>query len=290
MPIAPTSSETAPRRRKRELRSLCTPARTRRGSGGALTLSSVGSVGLRASGSWAAMRLAAPMRVSTWAEPGAPARSPRSAVPSGITIDPSSDGWRWTEDSRPTTTYRRSPRKIAGWSSIRVTWSCSATLAPTTATRSARAEWPASGSRPPASRALTARNRPGDAAFTGSWNPVWATGSLTGTDRMRSPRRSTSDRVPAATTPLRRLDAGLGVPRQGVAGGSPSGGGGLGGDDDVGGGERVEAAHDLVAGGLRQAEGGDQRGDTHDGAECGEHRPAGAGGEAGQRLRRAGRP
>src|SRR5258706_43559 len=88
---------------------------------------------------------------------------------------------------------------------MRVTWSCSATLEPTTATRSARAEWPASGSRPAASSARTAWNSPGEAAFTGSWNSVWATGSLTGTDRMRSPRRSTSDRLPAATTPLSRV-------------------------------------------------------------------------------------
>src|SRR5205814_7549653 len=58
----------------------------------------------------------------------------------------------------------------------------------------------------------------------------------------------------------------------------------LGGDDDVGGGQGVEAADDLVAGGLRQAEGGNQRRDAEDGAQRGEHRPAGPGREAGQRL------
>src|SRR5438046_317386 len=55
---------------------------------------------------------------------------------------------------------------MAGWSARRVTWSCSAMLAPTTATRSARAEWPASGRRPADSSARTALDRPGDAAAT----------------------------------------------------------------------------------------------------------------------------
>ena len=52
------------------MRSLCTPARTRRGSGGATTLSADGSAGLSASGSCPAITLAAPILVSTWTEPG----------------------------------------------------------------------------------------------------------------------------------------------------------------------------------------------------------------------------
>src|SRR5437868_5333963 len=63
---------------------------------------------------------------------------------------------------------------------MRVTWSCSAMLAPTSATRSARAEWPASGRRPAASCTRTARDRPGEAALTGGRNPVWGSGAFAG--------------------------------------------------------------------------------------------------------------
>ena len=60
MPIAPTSSDTPPRRRNKELRSLCTP-RARSGLGWRGDLEDLGSAGFSATGSLPAMTLAAPM-------------------------------------------------------------------------------------------------------------------------------------------------------------------------------------------------------------------------------------
>ena len=94
--------------------------------------------------------------------------------------------------------------KIAGCWSTREMPTRRAAFAPSTTTRSARREWPASKNRPADSSARTARKRPGEAAFIGSCVAPAASGSLIGTDRTSAPRTSTSASVPAATTPLRR--------------------------------------------------------------------------------------
>ena len=83
--------------------------------------------------------------------------------------------------------------------------SLAATPAPRTATRSARASWPASNVRPSARWAFTAPNSPGDAARTAIERSAGWVGSCTGAPRTRSPLRATSDRVPAERTPLSRV-------------------------------------------------------------------------------------
>src|SRR5436190_1312786 len=94
-----------------------------------------------------------------------------------------------------------------------------AALRPSTRTRSPRREWPASKSRPSARWARTARKAPGDAAFIGSCAVPVPSVSLIGTERTSWPRTSTSESVPAATTPLRRLS--LSSLSHGSAGASP---------------------------------------------------------------------
>ena len=154
---------------------------------------------------------------------------------------------------------------------------------PSTATRSPRAEWPRSGNRPATRSARTARHSPGDAARTGSWISVLPSGSLIGTERTSAPRTFTSASVPASATPFRRrmrasashgitfwaapplrCAAGTGVTTTSVAA------------------TCVEPAHDLVAGGLRQAHRRDQRRHADHRAEHGQpdarrprHQPGG---------------
>ena len=164
---------------------------------------------------------------------------------------------------------------MAGWSSMRVACSCSATLAPTTRDPVGPGRVAGVG-QPPGSQAGPGRpaTGPGDAAFTGSWNSVWATGSLTGTERTRSPPQVDVGERAAGHDAVEPGDAGLGVPRQDAPAARPSGAGGLGRDDDVGGGEGVEAPDDLVAGRLRQAQRGHQGGDAEHRSQRGQHRPA----------------
>ena len=87
---------------------------------------------------------------------------------------------------------------------MRSTPSSWAALGPSTTTRSARAPWPWSGSRPLRSLARMAVNSPGEAASTASLNSVLRCGSLIGVALTSASPTSTSLMVPAATTPLSR--------------------------------------------------------------------------------------
>ena len=100
--------------------------------------------------------------------------------------------------------YSWSPIEIAGRRSSCVMPRRKAASGPSTATRSPRAECPASGKRPVSSSALTARYKSGEAARTASLKALGFSGSLTGDELTSSLPTSTSLMVPAATTPLRR--------------------------------------------------------------------------------------
>ena len=161
--------------------------------------------------------------------------------------------------------------KIAGCWSRCVMPSRRAALAPSTSTRSRARRVTASRTRPAAAAPAPPRHRPGDAAFTGSWTSVCPSGSLIGTERTSSPRTSTSASVPASATPLRRCRRASAS--HGITPVTPPRGEGRRRDDHVRGRDLVEAADDLVAGGLRQPERGDERRHPDDRAEHGQRRP-----------------
>ena len=134
-----------------------------------------------------------------------PDRRGRGAVPSGTIRALSRSTWRWVSERMPITAKLTSSTNTTGcWPTLAMLSRCAAP-APSTATRSARSEWPWSNQRPVASRPRTAGYSPGEAAIIGIWNSLWPSGSLIGTERVRAPPMSASAIVPAATTPLSRL-------------------------------------------------------------------------------------
>ena len=174
---------------------------------------------------------------------------------------------------------------MAGWSSTRVTCSCSAAFGseerdPVGSLRVAVVEQPPGLELGPHRSEQTARGRLDRHLELGL--------ALGVVDRHRPHEVAPQVDVaqgPGSDDPVQALRPGLGVPGQRVGPQRPSGGAGLRGDDDVGRGQLVEAPDDLVAGRLGQAEGRDQRGHADDGAEHGEHGAGGSGEEAGQALR-----
>ena len=133
-----------------------------------------GSAGFSASGSWSAITVAAPTRVSTCTEPGAASSNSCLAVPSGTTpTRAATAGARHRDDDadHDVELIADEDRRLVV---DPVTLSRVAAFGPSTATRSPRVGVArVRDTGPAASVARTARYRPGDVAFTGSWNSVW---------------------------------------------------------------------------------------------------------------------
>ena len=174
--------------------------------------------------------------------------------------------------------------KIAGWLSTRVMPSCSATIRPSTTTRSARPSVKLSNKRPV--RNVRPGGKQGAGADPHDLDRLRAARRASASSRTSRSSSSTSQQEPGVLDTVQPLEPALRVGRERVvdslrllraeralllAVGHP----------DLRRGERVEPLADLGFGGRGETGGGDERADADHGAQGGQERSPGSAGDRG---------